>query len=326
MERCGYSPNEVCNDADHARIRRLLSHAFSESALRRQEPLINKYLDLLIHKLQDRAPATINIVRWYNFTTFDIIGDLTFAEHFGALRDEEYHVWIANIFKGLNMIQRHNDEKGMTRDEITRTSGTLIIAGSETSATLLSGVTYLLLRGPEALEKLKTEIRTTFREPRDITFQALASLLYLNACIQEALRMYPPVPGVLPRRVEAGGVIINGYYLPEGTSVGVHQWSINRSSKIFTRPDDFIPERWLGNAGFVHDNAAALQPFSVGPRNCLGQHLAWAEMRAILARMIWHFDLELCEDSLDWMEQKVFIFWEKPALNVKLQLRDFERE
>jgi cytochrome P450 len=51
------------------------------------------------------------------------------------------------------------------------------------------------------------------------------------------------------------------------------------------------------------------------------QHLAMAEMRAILARVLWHFDINLCEESAGWNEQKSFILWDKPDLMVRLQAR-----
>ena len=93
------------NDKDHARIRRTLSHAFSKAALREQEPLMNAFFDLLIFKLHEKVDGSskgrVNIVQWLNFTTFDTIGDLCFGESFGALRTEEYHNWILNLFKGV---------------------------------------------------------------------------------------------------------------------------------------------------------------------------------------------------------------------------------
>ena len=88
-------------------MRRLLNHAFSESALQEQEPLITGYLDLLIQKLHEQiqgpANGKVDIARWYNFITFDIIGDLCFGEPFDALKNEDYNVWIANIFKGVKI-------------------------------------------------------------------------------------------------------------------------------------------------------------------------------------------------------------------------------
>jgi cytochrome P450 len=118
--------------------------------------------------------------------------------------------------KFLSYILRHNDEKGMSREEIIKTSGTLIVGGSETSATLLSGIIFHLLKNPSTLEKLTTEIRTTFSDTAEINFVKLAKLQYLNACIQEALRIYPPVPGIVPRKMIPGGAVINGYFIPEG--------------------------------------------------------------------------------------------------------------
>lgn len=95
------------NDSDHSRYRRLLNPAFSDSALHQQEAILNHYYELLISKLRDKvrnSVVKVNIVRWYNFTTFDIISDLCFGESFGMLEKEDYDFWIANIFKGVKMV------------------------------------------------------------------------------------------------------------------------------------------------------------------------------------------------------------------------------
>ena len=100
----------VADDASHSRMRRLLSHAFSESALQEQEPLITSYFDLFIQKLHEQidgpADGVIDMVRWYNFATFDLIGDLCFGESFHALENGEYHYWISTIFKGIKFGSR----------------------------------------------------------------------------------------------------------------------------------------------------------------------------------------------------------------------------
>ena len=102
----------------------------------------------------------------------------------------------------------------MSRDEIMKTSGTLIIAGSETTATLLSGVTFHLLDNPVILRRLMDEIRGRFSSVEEMTFVALAQLPYLSACLQEALRIYPPIAGNLPRRTLPGGAMIAGHFVP----------------------------------------------------------------------------------------------------------------
>ncbi|MCJ1388900.1 hypothetical protein MMC18_001751 [Xylographa bjoerkii] len=370
----------VSNDADHNRIRKLLSHAFSEQAMREQEPLITQYMNMLISKLHDeiRGPAKgrVDIARWYNLTTFDVVADLCFGESFHALETGVQDPWVSNIFKGVKIMRflrlarafpsfgatlmfivsfipavvegakthrmytiqrtekrlamktdrkdfmsyvlRHNDEKGMTEQEIKKTSGLLIIAGSETTATLLSGTTFYLLKNKAIYEKVAHEVRTTFQSDSDITFLSVSKLPYLNAVLEEGLRLYPPVPSTFPRRVVAAGDFIAGQFVPGHTSVGVNQWAANQSASHFRDPEQFIPERWLDDARYAADDREARQPFSLGPRNCIGKNLAYAEMRSIMARMLWHFEMELCEDAEGWNDQRIFILWDKPALYVRL--------
>lgn len=106
---------------------------------------------------------------------------------------------------------------------------------------------------------------------------------------------------------------------PTQTAVYVSQHATNHSTRNYTSPSLFAPERWMGSEKYKDDNRASLQPFSFGPRNCLGKNLAYAEMRLILAKVLFNFDLELEDKSKNWMEnQKVFTLWEKPSLMVKL--------
>ena len=92
------------------------------------------------------------------------------------------------------------------------------------------------------------------------------------------------------------------------------------SRKLY-RAGDVHPERYLEKDGerFRGDNRAVVQPFSLGPRNCIGQNLAKAEMRLILAKLVWHFDMELVDKDEDWVsKQHVYGLWDKEPLMVKL--------
>lgn len=107
--------------------------------------------------------------------------------------------------------------------------------------------------------------------------------------------------------------------MPGGTLVSVSHWSLYHSAQVFRDPYKFVPERWLGDERYKDDRKKALQPFSLGPRSCLGTNLAYAEMRLILARLIWNFDIELCGESDNWVEGiKVFMIYQRPPLKVKL--------
>lgn len=113
--------------------------------------------------------------------------------------------------------------------------------------------------------------------------------------------------------------MVCGMWVPSGTQVSVHQYAAYHSVANFKNPDRFIPERWLGDADYADDNRDVLQPFSYGTRNCLGQNMAWYEMRIIFATMIAKFDMELCEQSREWMPVKVYTLWEKKPMMVRLR-------
>src|SRR6266699_4064628 len=103
-------------------------------------------------------------------------------------------------------------------DELQANCSTLIIGGSETTATLLAGATFFLLTNPAALKRLTEEIRSSFGSEREIDFASVGNLPYLLACLEEALRLYPPVPTGLPRLVPKGGANVCGEYIPENVS------------------------------------------------------------------------------------------------------------
>jgi cytochrome P450 len=118
-----------------------------------------------------------------------------------------------------SLVIRQNKDNVLSLGEMQATGVSFMTAGTETTATALSGVTYYLLTNPEKLEKLTTEIRTAFAAEEEMSILALARLLYLQACFNEALRMYPPVPGGPPRVAPSSGGFVCGERLPPGVSI-----------------------------------------------------------------------------------------------------------
>jgi cytochrome P450 len=102
----------------------------------------------------------------------------------------------------------------MTRDEMNLTAAVILIAGSETSATVLCGAAYNLARNPDVQKKAQAEVRSAFKSDQDITLLSLARLPYLAALIEESLRCFPAVPGTFPRRTGPDGDHIAGYFVP----------------------------------------------------------------------------------------------------------------
>jgi len=224
----------------------------------------------------------------------------------------------------LSHILKHEDGQALSQAELHSMSTILIIGGSETTATLLSAATYNLLANPRTYRKLANEIRSSFQTEKDITLLSAGELKYMLAVLDESLRIFPPAPATFPRVVRDSGEAIDGKFVPGGTVVGVNIYASSHYSGNFSRPNSFIPERFYPEtkdekAMFASDDKAASQPFSLGPRNCIGRALAYAEMRLIMARLIWNFDLELAAGSEEWgTEQRAYLVWEKGPLMVKL--------
>lgn len=364
----------VADRETHTRQRRLLAHAFSESALREQEPVLQLYADKLLDQLSRECHTSpLDMVAWLTFASFDLIGHMSFGQNFGCLDQGIYHpfvraitamaseltftqIWkywgimsiraiftpkglvgqrVKNIKSAMQTVQRRiekgsehrdflhyilaaNHDKGMSPEEIHVNAFSLSIAGSESTATAMSGAVFLMLTHQSAYQRLVTEIRSAYATEEEIILFSTNALEYLNAVITETLRIYPPVAITLPRCVPTGGDVILDQFVPSGVSVGVHHYSTYHHPDNFHRPAEFLPQRWLPGTRdlppFANDNKECMQPFSFGPRNCLGKNIARAEMRLLMARLLFRFDLQLQPGQESWMRQNVQGFWQKKPL------------
>lgn len=165
------------------------------------------------------------------------------------------------------------DEDGsitMPREEMKENVELLMFAGSETTATLLTGTTYHLLRNPEKLEKLLDILDSTFSSTEQMTMASLVKVDYLNACLREGLRMHPPAPSNMLRKVPPEGAVICGHLVPGGTEVSASPYALDRLDQYWHNAQNYEPERWLGEQQYESDARDAFQPFATGPQNCLG--------------------------------------------------------
>ena len=96
---------------------------------------------------------------------------------------------------------------------------------------------------------------------------------------------------------------------------------MSRCPDFFLHPNEFHPERWLDDARFEKDQKQATQPFAVGARNCIGMNLAFVELRLIMARILWKFDMKLDKSCINWVDDMIEYFgWEKTPLLLCLTL------
>jgi cytochrome P450 len=148
-----------------------------------------------------------------------------------------------NIWCGLRVGQYHDTNsrlQNLTSKKLLPTAIILTLAGSETTSTLLAGVTYLLLKNPESLAKVKEEVRSAFGSEEEITLISVQKLNYMLDCLTEALRFYPPVPVGMPRSIPKGGATVDGFFIPEDVSYDCHL-----VSPCFHQMD--VASRWEAN-------------------------------------------------------------------------------
>lgn len=211
----------------------------------------------------------------------------------------------------------------MSKSEMETIAMSIVVAGSESVTTVLTGIVHYLLRDPTRLGVLVQEIRSAFDQEKEIDSASLSQLPYLGAVLHEGLRLCPTIPDGMRRVVPKGGAMIAGEFLPENTVVSIPQWSAYLSKDNFASPTAFLPERWLDSSRdsmYGTDRRDAFQPFSLGPHNCPGRSIAYLEMRLIMAKLLWNFDLEQRPGvhQSQWREQKIYWFWEKKATYARI--------
>lgn len=204
--------------------------------------------------------------------------------------------------------------------EVVSVDGALaIIAGADTAATTLAHFWMFMLRHPACFERLRKEVDATFARDDGPDFVKQARMPYLNACLNETLRLFPPVLAGLQRRVGrgTGGRMIGTHFIPEDTQVSLVAYTVHRNPDCFSPfPDTFWPDRWLTQETYtlptgevipssdVLTRRDAFMAFSQGPMACAGKNVALAEMRAAVCAVVQRFDLVLAyERALDEWEE-----------------------
>lgn len=207
-----------------------------------------------------------------------------------------------DVFDNLTAAKDPETGSGFKLQEIAAESTTLIVAGSDTTSTAMGGVAFYLANNPEAYAAAAAEVRALFKSAEEVTMgQELASCSYLKACIDEAMRMSPPVGSSLWREVVApsGSLTIDGHVIPSGVDVGVSIYALHHKANYYPDPYTYAPERWLSNDDASVDAArSAFNPFSIGMRSCLGKGLAQTELLLTFGAILAAGDFRVAPGSL----------------------------
>ena len=190
----------------------------------------------------------------------------------------------------------------LTEEQLIAEARALLVAGSDTVATTSAATFFCCLHFPPTLSRLQDEIRSAFAEVDDIQIGERLDSHYLRACINETLRLSPPLGAILPRKVLAGGLTVDENHFPEGIDIGVPHYALHHTELHYPDPFVFKLERWIVSTDPADEKSSeaamaaaqsAFCAFSVGWHCCVGKSLAYAELSVILARIFWLYDMRL---------------------------------
>ncbi|MFM2054914.1 MAG: hypothetical protein RL456_2951 [Pseudomonadota bacterium] len=160
-------------------------------------------------------------------------------------------------------------------------------AGHDTGATALLWWSRRMAAHPEAAERARAEVDAALAG-RDPGPDDLARLPWLTATLKEALRLHPPIAGLMTRRTTRP-IRVGGRTIARGALLYVTPWLLQRDARSFPEPDAFRPERFLPQA--PPPPRGAWIPFGLGPRVCIGQHFAMLEMTLVAAMLLRRFEI-----------------------------------
>jgi cytochrome P450 len=203
-------------------------------------------------------------------------------------------------------------------------------AGHETTSSALTWASYLLSKHPDIQDRLRTEIQQYIPDPgflQSSNFDVaslLESMPYLNGVCNEVLRLYPTIP--VTARLSVRDTTVAGAFIPKGTMLFIVPWAINRNPQLWGEDaEDFIPTRWIDKStgratmnGGADSNFAFLT-FLHGPRSCIGERFARAELRALLTAFVGHFEMAMADPN-----EEVIVggtITSKPVNGMRLKLK-----
>ncbi|OQS05509.1 hypothetical protein THRCLA_02376 [Thraustotheca clavata] len=188
---------------------------------------------------------------------------------------------------------------------------TFLLAGHETTSTTLSWVFAMLAQNPEVERKAREECQSVLKACNGVmTWSGLADLKYTTAVIHETLRIFPTI-AVLASRISSSDDMLplenqKPVFIPKGTTIVVNNGVLHRNPKYWTRPSEFLPDRFLENTELFNQDRALrngrgntffYMPFSEGPKNCIGMRFAMAELQVVIATLLSKYSFKLTSDA-----------------------------
>ncbi|OIW22639.1 benzoate 4-monooxygenase cytochrome P450 [Coniochaeta ligniaria NRRL 30616] len=317
----------------HHQMRKFLSRTFSDTSLKGQETLINTKIDRFVERIGEQG--TVNFSHWFNLLTFDIIGELAFGTDFQGIETGQTHFWISDVWGSMSQASVSDTltrfpvlgkawlymnpswisklMEAATRHQQYTIDLTTRRLQEDTGRKDFMG--YLLQDRDDSSDIQLAAHASDFVITRSETTATTLAVIFYYLCTtpsakeeleREILSEFPAYRDINAtsaaslkylHAVPKGGETVDGYYVPEETIV-------------FTNPYA---------ASDPKDNLDASKLFSFGLRACLGRGLAWLKLHVTVAKIIYAYEFQLVDRSLDWnREARMSLLEKKPDLNIKL--------
>ncbi|XP_042048477.1 cytochrome P450 76T24-like [Salvia splendens] len=200
-----------------------------------------------------------------------------------------------DLVEALLEINRR-DEAQLSRDDIRHLLLDLFVAGTDTTSGTVEWAMTELIRNPQKMAKLRSEIRSFMSEngKQQVEESDITSLPYLQAVVKENFRLHPAAPLLVPHKANCD-VEINGYIVPENAQILINVWASGRDSNIWKNPNEFLPERFLNENGSVDFKGRDFEliPFGAGRRICPGLPLADRMVHQMLVTFVGNYEWKL---------------------------------
>ena len=193
----------------------------------------------------------------------------------------------------LNPLEPMSTDPKMELEWLQGDARLAIIAGTDTTTAALSYLFLELCRNPAITQSIRSELLAR-KLDQEFSLSELQKCEYLNAVIDETLRLHPPVPDGVYRLTPPEGLQIGETFVPGNVTVINPIYTVQRSASSFVDPTSFLPERWTTRPELIL-NRKAFAPFVIGPYGCVGKQLALGEIRAVVAKLVTGFEVGFAE-------------------------------
>ncbi|XP_024085651.1 cytochrome P450 4g15-like [Cimex lectularius] len=224
-----------------------------------------------------------------------------------------------------SMIERAHNGDGLTDQEIKNQVNTIMFEGHDTTAAGSSFFLSIMGARQDIQEKCLEEIDEIFGDSdRDVTFQDTLEMKYLERCIMETLRLFPPVP-IIGRELEQDIKLASSdLVLPAGCTATIGTFKLHRRPDIYPNPEEFDPDRFLPENSTSRHYYSFI-PFSAGPRSCVGRKYAMLKLKILLANILRNFRVKEGKPMNKWKLQADIILKRTDGFEIALENRKHQK-